>query len=90
MKWGTERTFLEQSTLKIDAACSSDVLVTLYRTIQYHTLDDNNLNFHCHGNLKSHISRSFITVENEIPTIEHLLNSMNYVKPLKSSQPTTL
>jgi hypothetical protein len=43
------------STLTIEAIHSSEMLATTYNTTWHHSLEDHNLHFHFHKNLKSHI-----------------------------------
>jgi hypothetical protein len=37
-------------TLKMEAICSSKMLVMTYHTMQCHNLEDHNINLYCHGN----------------------------------------
>jgi hypothetical protein len=42
--------------LKMEETCSSETLVCTLKIIQWHNLEDHNMNLYFYGNLKSHIS----------------------------------
>jgi hypothetical protein len=52
--------------MKTDAACSSEMLVTIYIIIQCHNPDGNNLNFHYHETSNLMFQGVFLIVKTKV------------------------
>jgi hypothetical protein len=63
-------TSLNTSTLKTEAAWSSENLVTIYKTTWRHNLEDNNPHFHRRENLKFH-PQSVFFIQNETQWVQY-------------------
>jgi hypothetical protein len=63
--------FRDSSTLKKEAAHSSETSVNNYQTVSLHIPEDNNFHTHHHENLKSHVLTAVL-----IPLYEEIIKTI--------------